>query len=59
MLCVLSYTGWRHTALHLAALNGDREVVDHLVSSKCDVNVTNAVSDLFYYCLNFLIIVFN
>ena len=44
MCCVCSLIQDGNTALHLAALNGYKEVVDHLVSSKCDVNVTNAVS---------------
>ena len=44
MCCVCSLIQNGYIALHKAAFNGHKEIVDHLVSSKCDVNVTNTVS---------------
>ena len=53
-LCVCSLIQGGNTALHEAARYGHNEVVDRLVSSKCDVNVTNAVSWFILLLFEFL-----
>ena len=47
-----------NTALHRAALMGQTETVDHLVSAGADVNITNNVSQyvVFMYVFNYFIL---